>query len=614
MNCCRAVAVSVFLASLAASAGSPITQLWKAIGFRPTFARHRSAGVGAYSPDGSLYALGAGDAVVLDAASGEIRTVLTPAGNYATAMAFSGDAALLAVEYASFAPPAEKKRIAHQIVVYQMPSGTELARFPGVESHYNTRRRLSFSPDSTRIATANAAELVVLDRNTGKRVWQWQWQTVDADNPTYSYAAFDCTPDWKYFLFNLVRISYPDGERAGTTRWNPEDKEDRFFWGNQISADGRLAVAYGGANGSEQKLFELETGALLKHVKGFSTEAMAVDRDFNRFFTARGTWTREGDEKVSYPALRSEKHLSLKPDGSELSARNNRHAVKNLLAGKRSWPAKQWLPSAVQGCWFEESGHIRLNNRFLYDPLQKKWVPARAVHRRRGINEPKGFEHHVQSFSPSGTMGVTRDGTIVFPTAVGKEPFSIFAGQTEGKRQSGTPHFVDDNTVFFRSAGDYYLYRIDEKKLTKYADQRYSARARFISSPDGKILATLTGDWRTYDKREVVAYSMVSGEILLEILVGPSGCGVVFSPDGTAMAVYYGRTVDLYDTASWKKRVLTLQSGIAAGVSFSTDSAQLLVANRNGFHSLFTVADGKRAAHFFENSDSKPMRIAAEAE
>lgn len=558
----------------------------------------RSLNVTTYSPDGRHVVFGGTDLLVFDAKSRRFVKRIGDFDRSIVAMAFSPDGRRLAVE--QLAEPGEK-RVGHEIVVFAFPEGAEISRFAGlsVPTGQGGVRALRFSPDGSKLATSDHERIVVLSAADGSEVWTWKVDTKT--NPNQSGAAFDVTPDWKYFLFKLQRIACPSGEAGAPVVFDAKSPKKRFGQ-NWISRDGTRAVAVD-QDGRTKKLFDLNTGAELKESRGFGFGAGVMNAAFDRLASVGGVWLVNENREVTYNAYfgdTTHRGIAFHPSRNEIAA-SFYHLDLDAMPEKpdilrATQPDYKGAPYV--GLWFAGSAQSNVlyrfdrNNKnrvfadwgnaatrgFLLD--ENKWEPApvRAVH-----DATFGNVHVIRN--ASGTLGLSRDGKLHYPADAGREPRSFLP---EGVRQlGGAPGFAGDSLIYFKTArsNQFHLVPVEALDKVRTIEAGPDENVALLSvSADGGLLALGIQNTRTWLGR-VEIHDTATARRLYE---DREFSGQIrFDRSGRVFASFEGKRISLHDiatgevTKSWR-----VESGRVIELDFSADGERLVITNDNGLNEV----------------------------
>lgn len=233
-----------------------------------------------YDPSGKYIALGGEDIILLNSLNQEVR-VLNQDNPEGLTLSFSNDGRYLAAETRSF-----------NIYVYDLQSPNKAPIFfQGLDKKDSLQSRLKFSPDNTMLATSNADKLVIYDLSKGKEGNVLLTVGIDPANSQRSIAAFDATPDWKTFFFNM-QVIHIEKDASGKL----SSKYGRIINGDGMvanlslmSSDGKQVVL-AGRKGSEQRVYDLNSGDLLMRNTNLQTYALAANKDFSKIYMNQAIW------------------------------------------------------------------------------------------------------------------------------------------------------------------------------------------------------------------------------------------------------------------------------------------------------------------------------------
>ena len=233
-----------------------------------------------YDPTGKYIALGGEDIILLNSLNQEVR-VLNQDNPEGLILSFSSDGRYLAAETRSF-----------DIYIYDLQKpGSAPVFFQGLKKRAGLQSRLKFSPDNSMLATSNAEKLVIYDLSKGKEGNVLLSVGIDPKNAQRSVAAFDATPDWKTFFFNmqLIEISKDAAGKLSSKYGRIINADGMVANLSLISPDGKQIVL-AGRNGSEQRVYDLSNGALLMRNSNLQTYALAANKDFSKIYMNQAIW------------------------------------------------------------------------------------------------------------------------------------------------------------------------------------------------------------------------------------------------------------------------------------------------------------------------------------
>jgi WD40 repeat protein len=559
------------------------------------------SGVSQYSPDGKWFAIGADDVRLFDAESREYVKQI-PIGKYPlVALDFSDDSRMLAVGMWTFAPQEQADARGFEIVVVSVPDGKQRYRLTGLPEQRNWRRRVAISPDGKSVATSNSKQIAVYDLQTGKITWQVHRDELEIVGSSYS--SLDVTPDWKYFLFNLQRVSYPSKQTIPMVRFN--DQERPFFRDNLISADGKQAAALGGENGSEQRLFDLESGKLLQEIKDVPSYSFAAAPDFKRFVNAHGHWSAETGKLTKLPAHANpfEEWYAVSADGQEatVGAEAFRLDAPGDDAKLGTWGSTE---SSIQGLAvaFNDEGAalIESGSRRRRVDLATGTIGEMESCGSRSSETPRTrFGTFPNAKSPDGKFSL--NGAWLMGTDGSKK--YLFEAIDAKKRPKGVqPHFVTDARAVLLSGDHLYVIDVPAGNFVHTIDLAKTEEVTgMVNSSDGRMLAVSQGSSRTGHRRSVALVDLQTGRVVMP----PQSLGysqMSMHASGQQLACYGDKWVNLYDCQQGKlSGQAKLRTGIAVSATYHpteallfvvTDNATVEVIGTDGKHKAFVAGRG----------------------
>lgn len=569
----------------------------------------------AYSSDGNYFAAAGDDVLLFDAQTRRLLKKLPSVNTRATAVEFAPDGSLLAVEYRRFNTDTADQNYAYRIVIYRLPDGAAIHEFDTLSADYHTRRALRFSPDMQHLATSNDQGIAVYDISIGKI--SWQWQQDKNNNPHASHSAFDVTPDWKYFLFNLERISYPSAVSTLKARYN--DSARPFFWINRIAPDGRQAIAVGGNDGVEKKIFDLDSGELRYEHTGEAISQLAINGDFTLFAGEAEIWYPREQRSLPFKPYSNSTTmaLALSPDGKELSIGNlyfqpdklptDAETLKQLRSWSPEWQdsIQAWMPSSFSQVYAEYSFataqqiQVKVGNSTRLFALQtQQW--AQQTQRLDMPSPPSGFHFSVKSFSPDLQHGVNEEAKLFYHRSVGNSPVRLIS-EEELNNQHGTPLFIDHQTLLFITSNTLYKININsQEQLAVLPIQAEEIKDIAVSNNQGYAML-LEEHWEFIGKQYFAVYDLQTPKTVITRTLGQAG-GAVFSPDNQAWWRFYGKQIDRYDLSTGQiTKTFNINSGRILSLSISPDGQQFMTTNSNGLAEIYNSQDGSKAYTFAAN-------------
>ena len=527
-----------------------------------------------FSPDGKLLATAAGDGVarIWDSTSGDELFALS--GHHADIfhVEFSPDGSLLV----TVSPDGTAK-------IWDLASGTELLTLDQGEDA--VPYWVAFSPDGSRIAVANTADIEDLGG------WASIWDVATGE-------MILSLPRQSAFV-NSVAFS-PDGRRLVTTGddqtarvWDANTGEELLTLYGQTTNVANAAYSPDGSHiatvtGSEVKVWDAATGREFLTLAGQAGILyVAFSPDGTRIVTASSDGTarvwnvvasREFQTMVNGPTIVSPigAKLAYSPDGSRLAV-----AYSDPIA--KIWDVKTGalLLSLI--------GHTDAVNFIAYNADGTRIATAAADGTAKVWDAVtgeelltfSGHEHWVVgvAFSPDGSRIATSsfDTTArIWDAGTGKELLTL----------SGHDNFVagvafsPDGSLVATSGFDRTVIVCDAitgKELFRLTDYADTVR-EVVFSPDGTLLATagLEGTGKVFDVvsgKEMFTLSNHSGRVF----------SIAFSPDGNYIATASGdKTARLWNAHTGTELLALSAPDELTSVAFSPDSSQLAFASRDG--------------------------------
>lgn len=556
----------------------------------------RSLTVASYSPDGKRVVFGGTDLLIFDVENRRFVKRIGEIRRFVTALAFSPDGRRLAVE--QLAEPGEGV-VNHEIVILSFPEGAETARFAGlsVPTGLGGVRTLRFSPEGSRLATSDHERIVVLSAQDGSEVWTWK---IDPKtNPNQSGAAFDVTPDWKYFLFKLQRIACPSGEAGAPVVFDAKSRGARFRQ-NWISPDGARAVAMD-REGRIKKLFDLNTGEELKQFRGSGFSAGAMNAAFDRLASAGGVWLLDENREVRYNAYSNDQShtgIAFHPSRNEITA-TFYHLDLDALPEKpdilrATQPGYKGAPYA--GLWF--AGAAQNNIRYRFDPADKDRVVAEwgdAATRGFSLKARKWDDESLRAEwnlifgdrnvirNKAGTLGLGHDGVLYYPVATGRAPRRFL--REDEPRLGGPPIGFAGNVIYYKASQPYQLHLVsadtlDDAHTIEVDKNEIIAQAH--PSADGTLLALTIQNTKTWLVRAVIYDTATATRRCAEQVLSGQ---IRFDPSRGRFASFENKRISFHDLATGRETgTFPVESGRVMDLDFSADGERLVITNDNGLN------------------------------
>lgn len=561
----------------------------------------------AYSSDGMWYAAGADDLILFDVHTRFQHSVLNINESFSVlAVSFWPDSRSLGVLNLAFSGNQR------EFIRYSIPEGKVIQRFPVLPVlDNNVRSKIAIDPEGKRIAISNKQKIAVYSVSSGEVIWEW---VPDAKtNPNSSYSAFDVTPDWKYFLFNLQRISFPEKKSVRAVKWA---LDSTFFWSNLISPDGNQAIAFGGPNGTEKKLFDLSTGKLLRSVTSkFGTKQAIVTKDFRFFIGDQGIWnieTGELTEKRAYQNFHMIDSLALAPDGQEISIGNVRTTLFGFAAIKSDLGDGTWMQDDSAGreiAYFFVPGR---NSVFVNTGvgIQKPGggpVVDLGTGQWSSDLEPVTLGYNLAAVSPDRSMGVDYNTHL---THWNGRSVKLLSDELRERAFRWIPVFGGNSYIALVCDKGYYLYDIKAATLTDFYPLALNLSHAVLSlSEDGKWLGVIDGDWRG---KHIALYRTGTAEAVIprepweiksQAFLAFSGNRYWIKAFGKTTEIFQLTTADNTAEPEWRlKKEIRIETGRIGGIDVQDE--KVLISNTNGRAEVFDLQSGELMVTLFADFSS----------
>ncbi len=544
----------------------------------------QSPGV-AYSPDGKrLASIGIeGMAIIWDVASGQALLEL-PADpvEFGFGIAFSPDGKRVAVPWNS------------RLVVWDAESGQRVQTFPGNLSG-GTVNRVSFSPDSTRVAVAN--------QDGRPRVW-------DLDSGTQVLALSGHEQLCDAIAFSPDGSHLATGDQGGVIKiWDAEGGQELLSFGSggvihnlAYSPDGaRLAAAN-------------EDGSLLVWDPTTGQETLSLPRmsglysvafmpDGKRVITAHQDGTTKIWDAVSGQLLLTlAGHVSTvvdvasSPDGEQIATAGYDGTI-------RQWdpsPGREMLTLAAHT---DQAYEVRYSP----DGAQVATVGmdgyARIWEASAGqlvLELAPGSPLTSLAYSPDGKL-LAAGGVDGMVYAWDLEPGQLILQVAGHQGMVPGVAFSPDGTRLVSGSWDATakVWEVSTgREIASFAGHTLGFGMGIAFSPDGKTVYSGGADsygrqWETDTGRQVAEYYADGREIY----------GLAVSPDGRLLALgLHDGEINVWDTIQ-KIKILTLSghAGINSRLAFSHDGTRLASANFDGLAKVWDVQSGQELFSLYGN-------------
>ncbi len=536
-----------------------------------------------YSPNGKLFVAGGPDLIVLDAKSRKELATLDTKGMEVVALDISANSKIMCALLKSYNRTDEVT--AQKVAVYALPSGRLLTHFEVLGLKDNNRmRRISFDPTTKKVAVCNGERLAVFSLSSGKE--EWSFSKPEDATYAFNYSAFDATPDWKYFLFNLQRVAYPSKETLGVVKWDEKEK----FHSHLIAPDGETAIVSGSWNCRVLKQIDLKRGEVLKEIKTEGGNILLADAGFGTILQERVLWDLSSNEMVALPTYNNfsgRNALAISPDGKELTLATVYIQRPAESVKVRPTDTTHWFDESVNGisaaCGFGHAeGELVIGSR------SKRRLNLETGKVSKRFQPP--YLAHGAAMSPDGTLVLRGSGSLEFPD--GKEPVTLLS--KEQKKSVSFKHTAfcptDERGLLVGDKGVILVDLQNQKVLEIQSFKKKKSQARSICSRDGYFVALISGDlnnskFSLYDTnlKKFIVEDETSEPYIL-----------AFSRDGTKLVRALGQSIEVLDLSTMEKVAAhTLDDGAVKALLSSPFTDTLLVVNKNGHHRVCELMTGK---------------------
>ena len=527
-----------------------------------------------YSPDGKYYVSVSDDVMLFDVKNRAFLTVI-PTGfmSRPIATAFTNHGKLMAILSVNI------ETNVMEVIILNFPDIKILKVFSTLKViDTNVVKRIVFSPDSKKIAVSNKNGIAVYDIDTGNKCWSWI--PDNKTNPNSCYSAFDVTPDWKAFLFKLQRIDYPSKQATEACVWS---KKEHFFRLNVISADGKKAYATGGMNATVLKIFDLETGKVLKETKNQNgSEILYLHPSGEMLISDQYIYNIPQDSFINcrpYTNFHMNNALAHNPQTDELSIGNIYFKIAEAAKLQKNKGDGQWMQENCTGIrinavWAPDSKHIFLTSNM----LKKTIILATGKNSSLKFNEP--FRSSWVQQSPSRKYAVQRS-TLIYPDK-SKKPSVKFS--SENVKLDFMPEAVfsnDDNLAIVVTAG-FAIFQLPDTECKISHPITMKHIANLALSNKGKYLALTAME---KGKDSLLVYDVKTGKTIINKKTNLSrhNYQLAFSNDSTVLYVGIGKMISRIQMPSGKSlKPIILPTGGVKKMLISIDGKNLMIANTNG--------------------------------
>ena len=474
----------------------------------------------------------------------------------------------------------------HSAKIWDVVSGKLLLTLVG---HTDEVTSASFSSDGKRIATSSGdGTSKVWDAATGKELL-----TLTGQNESVNDIAF--SPDGMYLA--------TAGEDGTAIIWDAASGKALY---TLPSVNGVTSVAFSldgktlatGGYDTTWKLWDVSTGQKL--LTGFGHASNVVDISFDPTGTRIATSNEDGTAKI-WEAATGRELLTLSGHASGVLGVAFSPDGVHVATASRDTTVKIWDASPAGGNeWFNLIGHTDKVWAVAYSPDGKIIATGSFDHTAKIWDAATGREIYtlvghpdvVQgiAFSPDGARLLTHgaDGTSkIWDVVSGRELLSVTessggfgaAFSPDGKTFAVTMH---DALRIFDAVTGQELHTLNTGNTTGYAMRDIAYR------PDGKQIGGVGDDANAY------IWDTVTGKLLLVLSnQGIFVSGIAYSPDGKWIATASNdATVKIWDAETGKLlHTLTGHTGPTFGVAFNPDGRYLASTSVDGTVKIWNAAN-----------------------
>jgi len=474
----------------------------------------------------------------------------------------------------------------HSAKIWDVVSGKLLLTLVG---HTDEVTSASFSSDGKRIATSSGdGTSKVWDAATGKELL-----TLTGQNESVNDIAF--SPDGMYLA--------TAGEDGTAIIWDAASGKALY---TLPSVNGVTSVAFSldgktlatGGYDTTWKLWDVSTGQKL--LTGFGHASNVVDISFDPAGTRIATSNEDGTAKI-WEAATGRELLTLSGHASGVLGVAFSPDGVHVATASRDTTVKIWDASPAGGNeWFNLIGHTDKVWAVAYSPDGKIIATGSFDHTAKIWDAATGREIYtlvghpdvVQgiAFSPDGARLLTHgaDGTSkIWDVVSGRELLSVTessggfgaAFSPDGKTFAVTMH---DALRIFDAVTGQELHTLNTGNTTGYAMRDIAYR------PDGKQIGGVGDDANAY------IWDTVTGKLLLVLSnQGIFVSGIAYSPDGKWIATASNdATVKIWDAETGKLlHTLTGHTGPTFGVAFNPDGRYLASTSVDGTVKIWNAAN-----------------------
>ncbi len=554
----------------------------------------------AYSPDGSLIAVGGKDKTIslIDAKTKTVKKELSGHNGMVFRMVFAPDGKSLLSGSSD-----------GTVRLWDVETGRKIASWTAHAEKISMVRSVAISPDGERIAAGNwDGETRVWDVKTRELVFELPKQSLPISGLAFSpdgEILAGCTGSWQNA--NAAGIVFLWSPAAGLAKL---EGHSQCINGVLFTADGKTLISWG--NAKTIRFWDVDKKSLVRtYVHDRTITAAAVSGDQLAFGDFRGGVCLM-DLKRGVVTQRTGGHFNLignmafSPDGSEIATASHDSYFK-LWSAKMPELAIRQMPVPEAGERNQLAETIRG-----WQSLTLGGATSLEMRKLKSLS-PHGEQVWFAIYSPDGKTLATggTDKTVklwnaetmeLIHTLSGHRAFTTRAAFSPDGKKVATVSWDADKTVK--------LWDVETGKLLASAQAHESGCRDVAFSPDGQFIATACEDHHVRLFTPDLALSQ-------SIDVGLNVYSLAFSPDSKILAVGTGNWRDnkpghitLYNPEDGKKiKEFADSEGYVFDLQFLKDGKHLLAGNARVGCAIWNVETGKIEESYRPDQDTRWVEI-----